>query len=192
MPNYNYAASNINDEFDTSGTFKGLTFQDYLDVIPKPLQYGSRQKGHQHWYHCFNPDHPDVKAPSLVIQPGDTQTCIWKCFGANECPQNIFTKLFNTWLIQAGKINIQKLPTKTLEGLAYQGVIRREEYFSIRDRRNQRRALNPVSMVLDHRNFDPKLLQRLEADGTNHHPHPQPERNTGSFLQFAKDRGFYG
>ena len=43
-----------------------------------------------------------------------------------QCPQHIFTNMFNTWLIQAGKVDINKVPTKTLEGLAYQGVIKKK------------------------------------------------------------------
>ena len=90
------------DQFDKRNTFKGLTFQDYLDVIPE--KYWSESKPYRNgvFFRCWNPEHDDPN-PSLLIQPGDTQTCIWKCF--TDCPQHIFTNMFNRWLIEKGKID---------------------------------------------------------------------------------------
>ena len=101
-----------NRQFDTTGTFKGLIFNDYIEVIPHHLTHGKKAYRGGYFFNCFNPEHDDGE-PSLLIQPGNTQACIWKCFSG--CPQHIFTNMFNTWLIQAGKIDIQKLPSKPLE-----------------------------------------------------------------------------
>ncbi|MAL46586.1 hypothetical protein [Hyphomonas sp.] len=175
------------DQFDKRNTFKGLTFQDYLDVIPE--KYWSESKPYRNgvFFRCWNPEHHDPN-PSLLIQPGDTQTCIWKCF--TDCPQHIFTNMFNRWLIEKGKIDIQKLPTKTLEGLAYQGIVSRDDLFAIKDRRAKAKA-NRASMMLDRRSFDPKILNNLEADGHYHQHQEQQRKKQSSFFAFAKERGFY-
>jgi len=174
-------------QFDTRGTFKGLIFNDYIEVIPHHLTHGKKAYRGGYFYNCFNPEHDDAK-PSLLIQPGNTQACIWKCFSG--CPQHIFTNMFNTWLIQAGKIDIQKLPSKTLEGLALQGIISKDDYFSITDRRKQK-SMSRYQTILDSRNIKPAHLEQLEADGTHHQQPKQPIRKP-NFLQFAKERGFYG
>tara|TARA_Y100001937_G_scaffold98656_1_gene134625 strand:- start:202 stop:765 length:564 start_codon:yes stop_codon:yes gene_type:complete len=183
--NFNYF--NPNGSFDYSNTFKSLTFQDYLDVIPKHLTTGYKQKQGAYWFRCFNPEHHDGD-PSLCVQQGNTQACIWKCFGSMSCPQHIFTNMFNTWLIQAGKVDIQKVPTKTLEGLAFQGVISREEYHSIKDRRKAK-SMSRYQTILDSNNFSPQHLQRLEADGSHHQ---QQIKRPSNFLKFVRERGFYG
>ena len=98
--------------------------------------------------------------------------------------------MFNTWLIQAGKIDIQKLPSKTLEGLALQGIVSKDDYFSITERRKQK-SMSRYQTIIDSRNIKPEQLQQLEADGT-HHQKVQQSIRKPNFLQFAKERGFYG
>ena len=90
--------------FDYRNTFKGLTFGDYISVIPASLRVGEKPYKGGYFFRCFNPNHPDTE-PSLLVRPGESQTCIWKCFGSNSCPQEIFTTMFNTWLIKAGKLS---------------------------------------------------------------------------------------
>lgn len=170
--------------FDYRNTFKGLTFGDYISVIPASLRVGEKPYQGGYFFRCFNPEHPDTE-PSLLVKPGRSQTCIWKCFGATSCPQDVFTKMFNTWLIKAGKINIQKLPTKTLEGLLYQGVISKHDYISIRDRRRES-SESRVATILDSSKFPKNILTKLEADGTPITPHLKKS----AFVQFAKARGF--
>jgi len=167
--------------FDYRNTFKGLTFEEYISVIPPSLRVGEKPYKGGYFFRCFNPNHSDTD-PSLLVRPGESQTCIWKCFGSNSCPQEIFTKMFNTWLIKAGKLNIQKLPTKTLEGLLYQGVIGKQDYISIKNRRSE----NRVSTILDGSKIAPNILAKLEADGTPITPHVKKS----AFVQFAKARGF--
>jgi|TARA_R100000388_G_scaffold71730_1_gene51969 hypothetical protein len=190
MPTQNTNYFNRDDNFDYSNTFKSLTFQDYLDVIPKQLTIGYKQKQGAYWFRCFNPEHHDGD-PSLCVQQGNTQACIWKCFGSMQCPQHIFTNMFNTWLIQAGKVDINKVPTKTLEGLAYQGVIKKEDYHAIKDRRKSR-AMSRYQTILDSRNFSSQHLHQLEADGSHHQQVQQRLKRPSSFLKFQRERGFYG
>ena len=47
------------DQFDKRNTFKGLTFQDYLDVIPE--KYWSESKPYRNgvFFRCWNPEHDD-------------------------------------------------------------------------------------------------------------------------------------
>ena len=72
------------DQFDKRNTL-GLTFQDYLDVIPDKYWSESNHTGTEYFLdgilNMMIQIHP-------LIQPGDTQTCIWKCF--TDCPQHIY------------------------------------------------------------------------------------------------------
>ena len=74
------------------GNFKTLTFEDYINVLPRENQTKPYKGGYI--TNCINPLHPDTE-PSLHLHPGDDQICIWKCFGHMGCSQETLSIEFN-------------------------------------------------------------------------------------------------
>lgn len=123
------------------GNFKTLTFEDYIDVLPRENQTKPYKGGYI--TNCINPLHPDTE-PSLHLHPGDDQICIWKCFGHMGCSQETLSIEFNKLLIQHGKLKLERLYTQTLEGFLQLGIISQEEFNNAcQDRKQKSVGLDP-------------------------------------------------
>ncbi|MCS5544192.1 MAG: hypothetical protein NZ767_05265 [SAR86 cluster bacterium] len=123
------------------GNFKSLTFEDYIDVLPR----NNKTKPYRGGYitNCINPLHPDTD-PSLHLHPGNDQVCIWKCFGQMGCSQETLSIEFNKLLIEHGKLKLEKLYTQTLEGFLQLGIISQEEFNNVcKDRKRKSVGLDP-------------------------------------------------
>jgi hypothetical protein len=123
------------------GNFKTLTFEDYINVLPRENQTKPYKGGYI--TNCINPLHPDTE-PSLHLHPGDDQICIWKCFGHMGCSQETLSIEFNKLLIQHGKLKLERLYTQTLEGFLQLGIISQEEFNNAcQDRKRKSVGLDP-------------------------------------------------
>ena len=123
------------------GNFKTLTFEDYIDILPRENQTKPYKGGYI--TNCINPLHPDTE-PSLHLHPGDDQICIWKCFGHMGCSQETLSIEFNKLLIQHGKLKLERLYTQTLEGFLQLGIISQEEFNNAcQDRKRKSVGLDP-------------------------------------------------
>ena len=178
-----------NDQKQLKGTYSCLNFQDYMSVIPKEKFDGAKQyKGDGTFFRCFT--HGPDNDPSLLIKPGDDVACVWKCFSG--CRQEQIQAVFNKWLLAAGKLIPNNLPTRTLDGLKHQGALDDETYWSIIEHRKRKRGRKQHNYINSIRYANRQQNGSWVTPPAD--PIPSSKSSLDQFLELQEKlkRGYYG